>query len=143
MLTLRRRSGFSLIEIMVVVVIIGILAGAVALKVGQNVARARVNVARSDVATLAQAVESARLHTGRLPTAREGLSGLDVTSTLDPWGNPYQYNAPGPDGHDYEVVSYGADGREGGEGEDADVVSWQLEADRANGAAGGPGSNRP
>lgn len=121
----RRLPGFSLIEIMVVVVIIGVLAGAVALKVGQNVSRARVNVARSDVATIAQAVESARLHNGRLPTAREGLSGLDVTSTLDPWGNPYQYNVPGPGGHDYEVVSYGADGREGGEGEDADVASWQ------------------
>ena len=52
-----------------------------------------------------------------------------MTSTLDPWGNPYQYNTPGPDGRDYEVVSYGADGREGGEGEDADVVHWDLEAE--------------
>ncbi|MEM8736895.1 MAG: type II secretion system protein GspG [Planctomycetota bacterium] len=125
--TRRRGAGFTFIEIMVVVVIIGLLAGAVALKVSGNVAQARQNRAKSDIATIVTAVETYRLNHARLPTNAQGLSVVSIESNTDPWGRGYQYNIPGPDGNDFEVVSYGADGRPGGEDEDADIVSWALD----------------
>ncbi|MEO1237598.1 MAG: type II secretion system protein GspG [Planctomycetota bacterium] len=122
----RGRGGFTFIEIMVVVVIIGLLAGAVALRVTGNVAQARQNRAKSDIATIVTAIETYRLNTARLPTNAQGLSVLPIDRGVDPWGRAYQYNVPGPAGEEFEVVSYGADGRPGGEDEDADVVSWDL-----------------
>ena len=122
----RRRAGFSFIEVMLVVVIIGMLAGAVAWKVGGVMGDARRNRAVSDIAQIKKAVETYQLKHGTYPGNSDGLDVIDMEVKTDPWGNPYHYNAPGREGP-YEVISFGADGREGGDGENADVVSWELE----------------
>lgn len=123
----RTPRGFSFIEVMIAVVIIGLLAGAVALKVGGNVAKARRNRAQSDIANIVTALETHRLNTGRLPTTSQGLGVLSSLSHLnDPWDRPYEYFRPGSAGAEFEVVSYGGDGREGGEGGDADISSADL-----------------
>lgn len=119
------RLGFSLIEVMVVVVIIGLLAGAVALKVGGYMNTARANRAKSDIATIRDAIEAYKLTQSRYPTNEEGLDNLPLENRNDPWGKKYGYNSPGQQGP-YEVFTLGADGREGGDGENADVYSWQL-----------------
>jgi general secretion pathway protein G len=121
----RIRRGFSLIEIMVVVVIIGLLAGAVALKVTGYMDTAKHNRARSDIATIVDAIETYKLTYGRYPTNEEGLEPLPLKNWTDPWGNRYEYASPGLE-EPFEVFTLGADGREGGDGEDADVFSWQL-----------------
>lgn len=121
-----RAAGFSLIEVMVVVVIIGLLAGAVAMRFGGVVDNARTSRARSDIATLIDAVEMYYLNHSRYPSNTEGLDVVEIKSRTDPWGNPYHYSRPGPDKEPFEIVSFGADGQEGGEGPDADVYSWQL-----------------
>jgi len=120
-------GGFSLIEVMVVIVIMGLLAGAVALKVTGYMDTAETNRARSDIAAIVDAVELYRLEHKQYPTNEQGLDVLSLTNTTDPWGNRYEYNSPGPDGEPFEVVTYGADGREGGEGKDADIYSWQVQ----------------
>ncbi len=126
---LRRRSfrgrGFSLIEIMVVVVIIGMLAGAVAIGVNGYMDTARTNRAKSDIATIVDAVEAYKLTQGRYPSSDEGLEPLPLKNTLDPWGKAYGYNNPGQN-EPFEVYTLGADGRDGGEGIDKDIYSWQL-----------------
>jgi len=124
-------SGFSFIEVMVVVVIIGILAGTVSLATRHMIAKARHNRARTDIATYVHALEAFHLDYGRYPDAgSEGLAALVpafiAKVTADPWGRPYQYHRPGPTSL-YEVASFGADGKGGGEGADADVFSWQLD----------------
>jgi len=121
----RRDRGFSFIEVMVVVVIIGILAGAVALKVKNNVDMSKISRAKSDIATIMTAVENYYVQNGEYPSNEDGLSKLDITDFNDPWGRAYQYNHPGQEA-DFEVISYGRDGLEGGEGIDGDVVSWRL-----------------
>lgn len=121
-----RRSGFSLVEIMVVVVIIGMLAGAVTLKVTDYMKTARANRARSDIATIVKAVEQFEIQNSRYPDIDEGISSLPIRNKLDPWGHPYEYVRPGKN-EPFEVICYGKDGREGGEGADADIYSWQLE----------------
>ena len=92
--TVNRRSqrGFSFIEVMIAVVIIGLLAGAVALKVGKNAATARSNRASSDIGVIVTALETHRLNTGRLPAASQGLAAVSasVTHITDPWGNDYE-----------------------------------------------------
>jgi general secretion pathway protein G len=110
----RCRRGFSFIEIMVVVVIIGLLAGAVALKVVGYMDTAKVNRAKSDIATIVNAVEAHYLTHSRYPNNEEGLEGLPLKNRSDPWGRPYLYNSPGQK-EPFEVFSFGADGREGGE----------------------------
>lgn len=127
------RRGFSLIEVMVVVVIIGLLAGAVALKVGGYLDTAEANRAKSDIVTIMNAIELYRQEHKQYPTQQAGLDALDnVTSRTDPWDRPYEYNIPGPNGEPFEVVSYGADGREGGEERDADIYSWNVRTDDRN-----------
>jgi general secretion pathway protein G len=111
---------------MVVVVIIGMLAGAVTLKVRDHMNTARVNRAESDIRVIAEAVEAYQVTHGRYPTSNEGLDVVDVKASVDPWGNAYQYNSPGQDGQDFEVYSLGADGSPGGDDEQADIYSWQL-----------------
>jgi len=120
-----RDAGFSFIEVMLVVVIIGMLAGAVAWKVGGVMGTAKTNRAISDIAQIEKAVETYHLQHGRYPSNSDGLSVIDMTVKTDPWGHPYQYNTPGREGP-FEVISFGSDGREGGEGEDADIVSWDI-----------------
>ncbi len=123
-------KGFSFIEVMIVVVIIGLLAGAVTLRFSGVMDTAKVTRARSDLATIKDGVELFYLHKSRYPTNEEGLDVIDLENRKDPWGNEYQYNSPGssPDGVEpYEVFSLGADGREGGEGVEADIFSWNLQ----------------
>jgi general secretion pathway protein G len=122
----RRGRGFSFIEIMVVIVIIGLLAGAVTLKVADYMDTAKLNRAKSDLATIVDAVEAFQLKNGRYPTNEEGLTKLPLKNLTDPWGNSYEYNSPAQN-EPYEVVCLGADGRRGGEGISADLCSWQLD----------------
>ena len=138
----RRARGFTLIEIMVVVVIMGILASLVVPKLIARTGESKVAAAKVDIATVMQALKLYRLDNQRYPTTEQGLHALIEKPTTgpaangwkaggylekmpkDPWGNPYQYLSPGIHG-EIDVFSYGADGQAGGEGEDADVGSWQ------------------
>jgi len=122
----RRAAAFSLIEIMVVVVIIGLLAGAVALKVGDYVDTAKINRARGDLATIKKAIDSYHMTHSRYPSNDEQLTKLNLESSTDPWGKPYEYNLTPGQEHPYEVYTLGADGVSGGEGINADIFSWDL-----------------
>ncbi len=144
---LRRRAaearGFTLIEIMVVVVILAILAALIVPRVMSRPDEARVIAAQQDIRTLSQALKLYRLDNLRYPTTEQGLAALVKPPTIpplapnwktggylermprDPWGNPYQYLSPGLHG-EIDIFSFGADGVAGGEGFDADVGSWSL-----------------
>lgn len=132
----RPTFGFTLIELMVVIVIIGLVAGTVTVGVRSYLIRGKQNVAKMEIAKITQAIESFYLEQDRIPTNEEGLEILTQTSeafpepllsTLpsDPWGNPYEYLETGSSPA-YEVVCYGADGREGGDGADEDISSLHL-----------------
>jgi general secretion pathway protein G len=141
--TPRRHRGFTLIEIMVVIVILGILAALVVPRVLDRPDEARVVAARNDVAAIAQALKLYRLDNQRYPTTEQGLAALVSRPTVppvppnwkpngylerlpkDPWGHPYQYLNPGLRG-EIDVFSLGADGQPGGTGIDAEVGSWDL-----------------
>ena len=123
-----REDGFSLVELMVVIVIIGLLATIVIINVMPAADRAAVTKARADIATLEQGVDLYRLDHLRYPTGDEGLQALVAGNYIrrlpdDPWGNPYRYSAPAPDGRPFRIASLGADGREGGSGEDEDIAN--------------------
>jgi general secretion pathway protein G len=124
------RAAFSLIEIMIVVVIIGLMAGLVTYATSGYLGKAKRTRARSDIATYSGAVDAYYLANGRYPTNQEGLKALtpDFIKVLqnDPWGTPYQYVQPGKGGP-YDIISYGADGREGGSGADADITNWDVD----------------
>lgn len=135
-----RQQGFSLIEIMVVVVIIGILAALIVPRLMDRPDQARMVAARQDVAALMQALKLYKLDNGRYPSAEQGLQALvkppqgsgavPATPYLDrlpndPWGHPYQYQVPGSHG-DIDVFSLGADSKPGGDAGNADIGSWQL-----------------
>ncbi|HDS1229655.1 TPA: type II secretion system major pseudopilin GspG [Stenotrophomonas maltophilia] len=135
-----RQQGFSLIEIMVVVVIIGILAALIVPRLMDRPDQARVVAARQEIAALMQALKLFKLDNGRYPSAEQGLQALvkppqgggamPVTPYLDrlpndPWGHPYQYQIPGTHG-DIDVFSLGADSKPGGDAGNADIGSWQL-----------------
>lgn len=135
----RRAQGFTLLEMLVVLVIIGLIASLVGPRLFSRVDSSKVQVAETQARLLRGAVETFRLEVGRLPTLEEGLSVLytapaddrakarwrgpylDERVPADPWGNPYLYGMPGRDGMPFAVYSYGADGKAGGEGNDADV----------------------
>lgn len=136
---LRCSKGFTLIELMVVMIILGLLAALVAPKMFGRVGQAKQKAAYAQIELFGTALDSFRLDVGRYPSTSEGLhalvvqpSGLDEWSgpyikkieiPLDPWGHPYHYESPGTHG-DYDLYSYGRDGAAGGEGEDKDIVSW-------------------
>ncbi len=127
----RAEAGFTLVELMVVIVILGLLATVVVVNVMPAADRAAATTARADISTLEQGVELFRIERRRYPTAEEGLQALVDGGHVrrlrsDPWGNPYRYVTPGRDGRPFDVLSYGADGREGGEGENADIGTWAL-----------------
>jgi general secretion pathway protein G len=135
-----RARGFTLIEIMVVVVIIGLLAAIVAPNLIGNIDRAAVTRAKADLRTIDNALNLYRLDNFRYPSTDEGLQAL-VTNPgeasapnwkqylrsvpLDPWNNEYVYVSPGQHG-DFDIVTYGADGQEGGEDNNADIGNWDL-----------------
>jgi len=139
----RTQGGFTLLEVMVVVVILGILAALVVPKIISRPDEARVIAAKQDIAALMQALKLYRLDNQRYPATEQGLQALTARPTTaplppnwksggyierlprDPWGNPYQYLNPGIHG-EIDVLSFGADGAAGGEGNDADIGSWSL-----------------
>jgi len=137
----RASAGFTLVEIMVVVVIIGVLAVLIVPRVVGRSDDARVAAAKHDVTTLMQSLKLYRLDNGRFPSNEQGLQALvakpqsaPVPSNWrayldrlpkDPWGNTYQYLNPGVNG-EIDVFSLGADGQPGGSGADQDIGSWQL-----------------
>ena len=138
-----RQGGFTLLEVMVVVVILGILAALVVPKIISRPDEARVIAAKQDIASLMQALKLYRLDNQRYPTTEQGVQALvarPATAPLpanwkaggylerlpkDPWGNLYQYLNPGLRG-EMDVFSFGADGAPGGESNDADIGSWSL-----------------
>ncbi|MEK7361201.1 MAG: type II secretion system major pseudopilin GspG [Pseudomonadota bacterium] len=137
------QRGFTLLEVMVVVVILGILAALVVPKIISRPDEARVIAAKQDIASLLQALKLYRLDNQRYPTTEQGLQALSAKPATapippnwkaggyierlpkDPWGNPYQYLNPGVRG-EIDIFSFGADGVPGGEGNDADIGSWAL-----------------
>ena len=137
---LRRALGFTLIELMVVLVIIGVLAALIVPNVLDRTDDARATAARTDVHNIMQALKLYKLDNLRFPTAEQGLQALvqrPATAPVpanwrpyleklpgDPWGLPYQYLNPGIQG-EVDVMSFGADGQPGGEGKNADIGSWQ------------------
>jgi general secretion pathway protein G len=136
----RRAAGFTLIEIMVVVVIIGVLAATIIPQFMGTTQDAKVSAAKGHVAELESALERFNVHMDRYPTAEEGLKALTEAPSAedkkwrgpyikllrpDPWGKPYQYRSPGiHHPTSFDVWSCGADGADGGEGEAADIGNW-------------------
>jgi general secretion pathway protein G len=142
-LAVKKRSGFTLVEIMVVVVIIGLLAALVAPRLIGQSEEAKRTTTKVQIKNLQQTLELFHLNNGFFPTTDQGLTALIEKPTIppepknyqrggylnarsvpkDPWGNDYIYICPGDNG-DYDIISYGADGREGGEDNNADITNW-------------------
>jgi len=144
---MRNTAGFTLIEIMVVIIILGLLAAIVMPRIVGETDRARYEQARVQMRILEDALKRYKLDSGRFPTTEQGLEALVAKPStgavprtyaeggyldkpeipLDPWGNQYVYISPGQHGPDYDLKSFGADGLEGGEGYDEDLESWRLQ----------------
>lgn len=135
----KKEQGFTLIELLIVMIILGLLAALVGPRMFGKVGSSKQKSAKAQISLFETAIDTYRLEVGKFPTTEQGLQALRVKPDgvtkwdgpylpkdipLDPWGNPYTYKYPGEHG-DYEIVSYGADGRAGGEKEDADIVSWK------------------
>ena len=141
---LQPRGGFTLLELVVVITVIAILAGIVAPTIFRNVGDAKVAAARAEIEAIGLALEGYALHNDRYPTTEQGLAALVARPVvgpaprnwrgpylrrgvpLDPWGNTYEYRRPGttnPSG--YDLLSFGRDGKPGGDGEDGDILSWE------------------
>jgi general secretion pathway protein G len=132
------QKGFTLIELLVVMIILSLLAAFVGTDFFKHIGTSKQKAAKTQIELFSTALDSFRLSVGRYPTTAEGLDalrknpGMDLWDgpylrkdvPMDPWGRPYIYSCPGEHG-DYDLVSLGADGQEGGEGENADVVSWK------------------
>jgi general secretion pathway protein G len=129
--------GFTLLELLVVILIIGLLTGIVAPRFLGQISKSETTTARAQLDAIDKALQSYRIDTGRFPSTAQGLKALAAQPAdearwrgpylqgdvpLDPWGMAYQYRAPGPNGKDYELLSYGKDRAAGGSGDDADLV---------------------
>jgi general secretion pathway protein G len=132
-----RLRGFTLLELLVVILIIGLLTGIVGPRLMSQISRSEITTARAQIDALAKALQAYRIDTGRFPSSGQGLQALvqqpadeprwrgpylDGAVPDDPWGSAYQYRAPGLNGREYELQSYGKDRVAGGSGDDADIV---------------------
>ena len=135
---LNKQAGFTLLELLVVIVIIGLLAGYVAPRYFAQVGKSEIKVAQAQIEGLGKALDQYRLDTGHYPSTEQGLAALMERPTTepkwdgpylkkalpsDPWGKPYMYRFPGERG-EYDIFSYGKDGQAGGTGESVDINSW-------------------
>ena len=135
----RKDKGFTLIELLIVMVILGLLAALVGPRMFGKVGKSKQKAAKAQISLFETALDTYRLDVGKYPKTDGGLEALRVKPDgaekwdgpyisknvpMDPWGNAYVYESPSEHG-DYEIVSLGADGRAGGEGEDTDIVSWK------------------
>lgn len=139
------RGGFTLIELMIVVAILGLLAYVLVPRIMERPEEARRIRAQVDIKTIESALKLYKIDNGTYPTTEQGLIALikkpdqdpvpknwrdggylEGAAIKDPWGNPFEYQAPGSDGRDYEIISYGYDGKQGGTGRDADVSSSEA-----------------
>jgi len=131
-------SGFTLLELLVVVAIIGLLAAYVGPRYFAQLGKSEVGVAKAQIQAFEKAVDQYRLDTGHFPTNEQGLKALTATPAgeirwngpylkkevpLDPWGHPYEYRQPGTGGREYDIISRGHDGVVGGDGENADLMN--------------------
>jgi len=137
-------SGFTLIELMVVIIILGILAGLIVPRIMEDPDKAKVVKAKLQIESFSAAIKRYKLDNGDYPGTDQGLQALVEKPSVgkipgrypekgylpkvpkDPWGNDYVYICPGEHG-DFDIISYGGDGKEGGEGKDADVRSWEID----------------
>jgi general secretion pathway protein G len=132
-------AGFTLLELLVVIVVIGLLAGLVAPRYFDQVGKSNTKIANAQINSLEKALDQYRLDVGAYPTTEQGLPALFVRpngvdkwqgpylkkpAPPDPWGRAYRYKSPGDHG-DYDLVSFGADGQAGGAGENVDVTNWE------------------
>lgn len=144
---MKNQKGFTLIEIMVVVIILAMLAGLVLPRIIGQEEKARVETAKIQIRSLESALDGYKLDNGFYPTTDQGLIALikkpesgrvptrwreggylkPARIPKDPWDREYQYFSPGNEGRDYELISYGADGEPGGEGKSADIESWKIQ----------------
>jgi general secretion pathway protein G len=134
---LKPQQGFSLMELLIVMVILGMLAAVVGPTLWGKLAGAQRDTAKTQISNIEVALDSYRLDMFKYPSTLEDLvTNTSSSSTWqgsylrkglpkDPWGREYQYRKPGREGRDFDIYSYGADGQEGGEKEDADIVSWK------------------
>ncbi|QUP53330.1 type II secretion system major pseudopilin GspG [Ralstonia syzygii] len=134
----QQTRGFTLLELLVVVAIIGLLAAYVGPRYFAQLGKSEIGVAKAQLQAFEKAVDQYRLDTGHFPTTEQGLKALTSAPTgetrwggpylkkdvpLDPWGHAYEYRQPGANGREYDIVSYGRDGAAGGEGENADLTN--------------------
>lgn len=136
---LKNKKGFTLIELLIVMIILGMLAALVGPRMFGKVDKSKQKAAKAQISLLETALDTYRLDMGHYPTTDQGLTAMRIKPEgeenwdgpylpkevpLDPWGNPYEYKAPGPQG-DFEIISYGADGEPGGDDKNMDIYNWK------------------